>query len=425
MRLDAAEAVRRGAQALECARRGGLWQGFPTLAGMSDEWVSGFVLTHLAPTEASDVDADAARSLLARRQRETGGWGFGPAVPADADSTAWSLMALRDTLPGADVARALDALELHRVGDAYATYRPGAGIEDFIGARAGGAPGWTSPHPDVTAAVLLATQPLITGQVPRPSEASASSDRADDDAVSGSPEPTSPAVPAAARFETSLRWLVACADATGLVPSYWWRGMLYASALTLRLLEQAGRRAPEAWERAAVEGLVRLQTPSGGYRLGSDPDHDAFTTALALECWCRLAHLDDDGRRDRVADALLTMQDAGGAWSGGYVLRLPAPDVTDPARVSGWRRGAGGGNAFVPDPGGVFATAVAVHSLDLWSRPAAGPGGEPGGRGVVDPAQPTRGADETLVHAGPPETAAPSASSPPVPRDWLTPPVSS
>lgn len=396
MRLDAAEAVRRGAHALELARRGGLWRGFPTLAGMSDEWVSGFVLTHLAPTEAPEVDADAARSLLARRQRETGGWGFAPAVPADADSTAWSLIALRDTLPRADVARGLDALELHRVGDAYATYRPGAGIEDFIGALPGGAPGWTSPHPDVTAAVLLATQPLVAGQVPLPSD--------------------TPTAPAPARFEASLRWLLACADATGLVRSYWWRGMLYASALTLRLLQQHGRRAPEAWERAAVEGLVRLQTPSGGYRLGSDPDDDAFTTALALECWCRLAHLDDDRRRDRVADALLTMQHAGGAWTGGYVLRLPAPEVSDPARVSGWRRGAGGGNAFVLDPGGVFATAVAVHSLDLWSRPAAGPGGGPGGRGVLEPARPTRGEDETLVHAGPPQTGARSAPSPAVPR---------
>ena len=45
------------------------------------------------------------------------------------------------------------------------------------------------------------------------------------------------------------------------------------------------------------------------------------------------------------------------------MLRIPAPDVKDPNRVSGWRRGTGGGNSFVMDEDGVFATALALYAL--------------------------------------------------------------
>lgn len=401
--LDTEDAVRRGVQALVHARHEGLWRGFPTLAGTSDEWVSGFVVTHLAALgrsalgrsalERADVEAlDEVRATLSTRQRVEGGWGFGPQVPPDADSTAWVLSALRDSLPTADVDRALDALDAHRVDEGYATYRAGSGIEEFVRAGPGGTPGWTAPHPDVTAAVLLASMPLG-----RPAPG-ARVDPPHGDPLRGGDDDLHTADPA----ETSLRRLVGSADGTGLVPAYWWRGLLYTTALVLRLLDEQDAAGPPAWEAAALEGLARLQTPTGGYRLGSDAYDDAFQTALALECWCRLARRGGPDRRDEVARALIAQQGADGGWVGGYVLRLPAPDVTDPRLVGSWRRGAGGGNAFVPDPGGVFATSSAVHALDLYSRPP----GDRSGRRVVEPAGTRHGLHERLVPASAPGVAA-------------------
>ena len=61
-----------------------------------------------------------------------------------------------------------------------------------------------------------------------------------------------------------------------------------------------------------------------------------------------------------------------GAWRGDYVLRIPAPDVTDPRRVPEWSRATGGGNSFVMDRDGLFATTMACHALALNDRLEAG-----------------------------------------------------
>ena len=342
---------------LDRARRDGLWRGFPTLAGTSELWVSGFVATHLARADAPIDLAPTVEALLSRRGPD-GGWSYGAAVPTDADSTAWCLSAVSDQIPDEESSRAREVLKAHSVDDSFATYRADSGIGDFVGSPPTGVLGWTGPHPDVAAAVLLA----------------------------GVPEPGTP------DEDRVLGRLVGSANATGLIPSYWWRGMLYASALTLRALRARDCQPPDDWQEAAAEGLAGLQREDGGYTLGTDRVSDPFTTAHGLQAWCHLRHPNAGAQAQRAAEALLAMQRDDGSWRGDLVLRIPAPAVVEPRLVARWNRETGGGNSYVPDIDGVFATAAALHALSRWSS-----GDDTLHGRVIEPARPARGDHEVLV----------------------------
>ena len=81
-------------------RPDGFWSDFLTLAGESVYWVTGYVGYALAGS-TSTLGEEEKRRLLSsvgsrvlERQYEDGGWGYGPGVPADADSTSWCLLFL-------------------------------------------------------------------------------------------------------------------------------------------------------------------------------------------------------------------------------------------------------------------------------------------------------------------------------------------
>lgn len=329
------DALRRAVDALVALRADdGLWHGFPTLAGRSEHWVSGFVVTHLHGLGGIDVDLASTVSTLLASRHTDGGWGYAAHVPTDADSTAWCAQAVRhdDSAAGQEAARAV--LADHRVGDGYATYRSDSGIVEFV--QAGGTDGvlgWTQAHPEVTAAVVLAGEPA---------------DVADAEEV----------LTSLAHHQTGA----------GFLEAYWWRGPCYASALLLRALNARGRCLDEPEAGLMRRGLGRVQREDGGFGLGSTSRSDPFTTALGLEALCRLGQAHD--RAERAAMTLLGLQQDDGRWAGGHVMRLPTASVTEPRHVSGWQRDTGGGNSYVRDTDGLFATAVAAWALDLWQRGA-------------------------------------------------------
>jgi hypothetical protein len=68
------------------------------------------------------------------------------------------------------------------------------------------------------------------------------------------------------------------------------------------------------------------------------------------------------GRRAALLELLELQRDDGG-WSGDYVMRIPAPNIVDARHVSPWSRGTGGGNSYVLDSGGIFASTLACFAL--------------------------------------------------------------
>jgi hypothetical protein len=325
-------AVDRGIGRLADLAPDGHWIGFPTLAGSSDVWVTAFVVTHLAPLgRRTALLTDARRHVV--RQRGEEGWGYSSAVPADADSTAWCLLALRRSrLLGSDPRRESEQFLLDHADEfgGVCTYLPGSSIRSFIGAGSTSMAGWTSAHPDVTAVGLL----------------------------------TDAYAPGSNEALRSLQWLVGQQDRAGLLPAYWWRPRFYTTAMALRACRRHGVRPGRLFERRLLERLEAKQLPDGGFGLGASPFPDPFSTALALECMLHLSSFDPD-RRAAAVVALIDAQQRDGGWRGDLVLRIPAPSEPDPTRVQAWTTGTGGGNSYNLDLDGVFATVMTCHVLHL------------------------------------------------------------
>src|SRR5579871_839530 len=93
--MPVADALQRGAGFLRSGRSpDGLWRDFRTLAGLSCDWVTGFVAYALRQADPHDEAAADALSLVVRRQRRDGGFSYNKKVPSDCDSTSWVLLAL-------------------------------------------------------------------------------------------------------------------------------------------------------------------------------------------------------------------------------------------------------------------------------------------------------------------------------------------
>ena len=325
------EALAHGYVRLEGLSYRGRWRSFPTPAGSSTTWVTGFVLAHLAACGTYEGDTSSAVRAILAEQRSCGGWGFAKHVPPDADSTAWCLMGL--DAAGADVAAARRAAESFlsaQVGPGgVRTYHPQSGIDGVVRvADSGSVAGWTTPQTDVSLAVMLC----------------------------GVPSPDSR--DAAGLVCVLLRHQ----EASGWFPSYWWRTGSYASALLLRLLERRSEQlAPDKAGRLLL-ALERSRLAEGGYALDDGNRPDAFSTALALETACRLGLSGGNRLLRGAVDALLAAQEAHGGWQGARILRIPSPQRLTTATSAPLRA------LHAEDTGGVFATAVSCYALDLWLR---------------------------------------------------------
>lgn len=310
----------------------GRWRGFSTLAGESDIWVTGFVLAHIQKIcQQTKAISDAEKFLLQSRHAD-GGWSYSSHVPADGDSTAWCLQALQScknfTEPDAEKAKTF--LWSHFSGKGISTYRIDSGIREFISAPADEfIAGWTTAHPDVSIAAVLAD---------------AQNEKAAE----------------------IIGWLSEQQTNKGFINSYWWRGPHYTSTLLLRAVTKLKYRLPSVHAVLIAESLVHEQLADGGFALDSSSVMNPFTTALALESFSHLAYMGWHNERMHCADALLHAQQENGSWGGDYILRIPAPYVTDPNEVASWNNADGGGNSLIADKDGLFATAMCCYALDCW-----------------------------------------------------------
>jgi hypothetical protein len=362
-RTKLSQAAARGVGRLLASQDGGRWRGFPTLAGESDVWVTAFVVAHLRTLTVRGDALATSRAFISAARHPGAGWSYGGQVPPDADSTAWCLIALQRTrhLNAVHLREARAFLAAHTTERGVATYLEDGGIRTYIIAEAAvSTAGWTGPHPDVTAAALLAGVPSVsTGE-----------------------------------GLAALGRLVARQSGAGFWDAYWWRGPLYTTTLVLRAVDDAGYRLPQDAAARLLRGLQREQLAGGGFGLGASLDPDPFTTALALECFARLGYLGGADNRQAAAESLLQQQRDDGSWAGDYVLRIPAPDVIDPRHVAQWSRGTGGGNSYVYDTNGAFTTSLACFALMKAKRLA-----EPHSEKPEIPISPEPATEETLASA--------------------------
>lgn len=312
----------------------GRWRGFPTLAGESDTWVTGFVMAHIQPICKTQVAFNDTKDFLLASRQPTHGWSYSAIVPSDADSTAWCMTALGQAngLTQDELEKSKTFLWSHFVNHGLSTYDINSGIGDFISApNAEAIAGWCTSHPDVSIAAVLAD--VNHEKVPE-----------------------------------ILDWLQSLSTGEGFVDSYWWRGPFYTTTLMLRALHRRGEALPKEHAERLLKGLKGLQLDDGGFAHDKASKLDPFSSALALEAFLYLKDIGGQNEAVACANALLKAQTDNGNWTGNFILRIPAPNVLNPKRVVAYDNPDLGGNSFIHDRDGIFATAMSCYALDCFKR---------------------------------------------------------
>jgi hypothetical protein len=330
------DAINNATDFLRTARSpDGFWRDFWTPAGISDAWVTGYVGATLAvsPLQKGSAAAQEAWSLLECDRFIDEGWGYGPGVPVDSDSTAWILLLAERAGRGNDerVQRARGLLKRHITGGGISTYAQtqADALHRFLSLPAEvDLSAWFLPHTCVTAAVAGLSE---------------------------------------LRAELTDYLLDAQQD-DGSWTCYWWFEPAYATALAAKALAaENGPRASKAVERAVAWAQSRT------HALHEKP------TPFELAWLLRILLLDANysAEAHQCLNLLLSLQDQNGAWRGSARLRIPRPDEPHPDRIERWTRWFGTTSApkdtedtlrrtftiFSIDQQGIFTTATVLAAL--------------------------------------------------------------
>lgn len=320
----------------------GRWRDFPQVGGGSDEWVTGYVGAALAAVQAPAALSAAlgAWRSLAARQRWSGGWGYMPSYPADADSTACALRLAEAVGAGSGLrgARARAFLARHQRADGgIATYLWPMRMRWHTRLRETFA-GWCSPHVCVSAnAAQLAN---FRGR---------------------------------RRLYAFLRHTQ---QADGWWRAYWWYDdKEYATAAAVTALAASGDRRDTAAVARALSWACDAARRSAVVVTAAEPAGSAFATALRA----RILALDRDNAVAAAAlDAalawLLAGQRADGGWASSAWLRFPPTETVDPARIGEWQLGQMVRAGVMQDGRGLFTTATVLGLLAAIARNAASHG---------------------------------------------------
>ena len=270
----------------------GSWTDWALPPGPSSEWTTAYVghgLARHAAVPGTQAHADLAPALaraaawLRGHRFPDGGWGYNPAVPSDADSTALAILFL-SAAAGPLPDDALGHLRSFQQPDGgFATFRP----DGLTGS-------WGRPHPEITAIALLA---LLA-------------------------RPDGPGDPAIAR---GIDWLRRARRSDGTWTAFWWATGLGATDLGLAVLARIGPPPP-------VPAVLRSLAPT-----------DSLQSALLLSCLVRTGGL---LQAQALAGRLIADQAADGTWQAAPALRVtrrdcdhpwdnadPGPLFADPGRI--------------------------------------------------------------------------------------------
>ena len=172
-------------------QRDGWWQDFELPVGVSDQWVTAYVLWKLGDVPPGLLDAQHIGTACERLRAcgaAAGGWGYHGGTPIDADSTSLAILALRAHGIKVPEGAAAFVAACQTAEGGIATYPSGS--------EPGGS--WTRAVCDVTPVALMAA---LRGT---PGEAAA------------------------------LQYLARSRGDDGCWPAFWWHSKMYPTHLALR-----------------------------------------------------------------------------------------------------------------------------------------------------------------------------------------------
>jgi prenyltransferase beta subunit len=329
--------IEKASRFLEGSRNpDGLWSDFLTLAGESVSWVSGYVgyaMSHQGSEQKSNWLKETA-FLIRDQQHANGGWGYGPSVPPDADSTSWCLRFLSSTGTQSPESceRGSRFLLAHQnqTDGGFRTYSSPHDVGRYMGLKGSiSFEGWLSSQLCVTAVAVAA---LIEGR-----------------SIHG--------------IEEALNLIRMSQTAEGYWNSYWWSGSLYATVHCMEAIKSGMTGGDAGSLDRARTWIAGTQLADGSWGSSFVSGGVPFWTALALRGLMVVHQPDPGGRIGRGADWLLNHQLEDGSWPSGYLLRIPLPSMKEPWKQSSWNCGGRAINAVISDHRQLFSTATAFSAL--------------------------------------------------------------
>jgi hypothetical protein len=300
----------------------GWWLDFPTMLEGSDEWVTAFVGSSLASINDARARHVALHAwlLLSGRRHRTGGWGYNALLPVDTDGTTWGL-------------------------------------------RLAAAIGTQGSQPAKHARRVLAAHLLPDGGLPsyREDVLSHSRESPTDGALSGWCRIAHPCITAAAAILEDGRprdYLRRTQHEAGHWSGYWWEDDEYTTVLAAEALASRGDDKDRTRVDAAIRWAAFRISATGAVHSASSGSASAFATASCLRMLALgggdLTHQEE---RRRAVAWLLEQQEEDGSWRASALMRVPGPEVLNPA-------GKIGPDAIYLDEEAIFTTALTVAALE-------------------------------------------------------------
>ncbi|MDA4112985.1 MAG: hypothetical protein OK474_02965 [Thaumarchaeota archaeon] len=326
----------------------GLWSDFLTLAGESVYWVSGYVgyaaSLNRAPGQEEEWLHGVGLAILEHQGRD-GGWGYGPGVPSDADSTSWCLLFLSRLGTQSEESRekALLFLSKHQspIDGGFRTYANPREVGRYMMLDGSVSfEGWASSQTCVTA---VATRALIDAK-------------------------------SSWGIDEALDYIRNSQTPEGNWNSYWWSDGLYATVNCMEVLETrraGGREADVVQLGRANAWIAGAQLADGSW--SPDPaasEGSPFSTALALGGLLQAPgpRAADRSVIGKGAEWLLTRQEADGSWGANHILRIPHPSMKEPWKQPYWNRDGKAINAVIKDHRRLYTTATALAALSEFDK---------------------------------------------------------
>jgi hypothetical protein len=321
------------------AKRGndGLWRDFETLAGLSSDWVTGYIQAQFNTLRKYHSPVELTHKTLMHRQRPNGGWSFNLRVPTDVDSTAWVLLAFSGIpcwRPSA-MLRATSYIKRHvdPLTGGFCTYNEQDQIDRYIGADKTLTRGWLGAHTCVTSVVLqlMASTPSYWEHE---------------------------IIQKAAFFVKQQRL------PSFLWSSYWWKGQGYATFHSTRALLQTRKLSYR--EAAKTIHAVLEKVNLSKYSEGAGSAETLFDMAYYLRTVLMRSQDISIGALEGVVHYLLENQKRDGSWPSEPILRIPRPMVKQPDTETNWRENELGTGVIIKDDNRLFTTASVLSALQVY-----------------------------------------------------------
>ena len=318
----------------------GLWSDFLTLAGESVYWVSGYTgyALCLGNNSRGIGELEEVGSRILEHQGGNGGWGYGPSVPADADSTSWCILFLSKL--GMQKHKSLKKALLFLLGHqnhpdgGFRTYASPYSVGRFMRLDSSVSfEGWSTSQMCVTG---VATRALIEA-----------------DSLEGVVE--------------ALNFIREAQTEEGFWNPYWWNERLYSTVNCMEALKAGGADDGEILRRAQ-DWIAKTQLTDGSWSDFTTPEGVPFSTALALKGLMLEPKLADSDKIRKGVEWLLTHQLADGSWPPYYLLRIPHPSMKEPWKYPLWIRDGKAINSVIKDHRRLFSTATVFSTLSEFDR---------------------------------------------------------